>query len=89
MESHPGTPMLSNVPALVPLSEVLGAIAEFGLASLGLVAWELCLPEEAVTSTFGEALSDGLIEAVGRCPRTRERMYRRTASPGAEAPNVA
>ncbi len=81
LEGHPSAAPLSDVPGRVPVSEVLGAIAEFGLASVGLVAWELCLPEEAVTPTFGEALSGGLIEPVGRCPCTRERMYRLAASP--------
>jgi hypothetical protein len=58
------------------LGEILSTVAEFGSASLGLVAWELCLPEEALHPAWRQALAEGLIEDAGRDPESDEEMYR-------------
>ncbi len=57
-------------------ADVLEAIEQFGLASIGLVAWELFLTEEELVPAWRAAKATGLIERVGRCPYTREPMYR-------------
>ena len=56
--------------------DVLEAIDQFGLASIGLVAWELSLAEEDLVPAWRDAAILGLVERVGRCPYTREPMYR-------------
>jgi hypothetical protein len=61
-------------------SDVLEAIEQFGLASIGLVAWELFLGEEELVPAWREAKAMGVIERVGRCPYTREPMYRLSGS---------
>jgi hypothetical protein len=58
------------------LGDVLDTIAEFGEASIGLVAWELCLPVEALAPAWRQAVSERLIEEVGRCTQTAELQYR-------------
>jgi hypothetical protein len=58
------------------LHQIIEAVESFELASIGLVAWELCVPEEAVLPAWRRAVRAGLIERVGRCPTTREPMYR-------------
>jgi hypothetical protein len=45
----------------VRLDEVLGVVAEFGQASLELVAWELGVPIEAVHPLWRRALDEGLL----------------------------
>ena len=60
-------------------ADVLEAIGQFGLASIGLVAWELFLTEDLLVPAWREAMTTGLIERVGRCPYTREPMYRLSA----------
>ncbi len=55
---------------------VLEVIEQFELASIGLVAWELFLGEDELVPAWRQAMSTGLIERVGRCPYTREPMYR-------------
>jgi hypothetical protein len=57
------------------LRDVLDTVAEFETASIGLVAWELCLPEETVAPAWQEAIADGLLEEVGRCSETSEMMF--------------
>jgi hypothetical protein len=57
------------------VEEVLDAVREFGLASLGLVAWEYSLPETAAASAWAAAVSRGLIFAVGTCPATGETLF--------------
>jgi hypothetical protein len=70
------------------LGEVLDTLAEFGEASIGLVAWELSLREEALAPAWRQAFADGLIEEVGRCPETAERMYRLVPVTGLEPPGL-
>ena len=61
----------------VSLQEVLEVVAEFddaGGASLGLVAWELCVDEELVASAWQRAISRGLITPAGR--DSQEQLWR-------------
>jgi hypothetical protein len=57
-------------------ADALDTIGEFGEASIGLVAWELDLPEDTLVPAWRQACEQGLIERSGRCPVTREAMYR-------------
>ena len=57
--------MLSSV-SLRRLLEVAAEFDHFGGASLGLVAWELCVEEELVAPAWRRAVSDGLIAPAGR-----------------------
>ena len=45
----------------VRLDEVLGVVAEFGQASLELVAWELGVPVDAVRPLWARALDERLL----------------------------
>jgi hypothetical protein len=63
------------------LPEILDTIREFETASLELVAWELSLPESALTSAWDRALGERLIESAGLHPQTGEQMYRLSADP--------
>ncbi len=66
-------------PASPPwLDDVLEAIEQFGVASIGLVAWEFFVTEEELVPAWRDATILGLVERVGRCPYTREPMYRLT-----------
>jgi hypothetical protein len=61
----------------VSLQEVLEVVAEFddvGGASLGLVAWELCVDEELVASAWQRAISRSLITPAG-CD-SQEQLWR-------------
>lgn len=58
------------------LPELLETLAEFGTASLGLVAWELSLSEDALLSAKRQAIAQGLIEVAGRDQGSGEETYR-------------
>ena len=47
------------------LDEILKTVQEFGAASLGLVAWELSLPEEELAPAWAHAIRTGLLRPVG------------------------
>ena len=47
------------------LEEILETVREFGAASLGLVAWELSLPEEDLAPAWAHAIRTGLLRPVG------------------------
>lgn len=47
------------------LDEILDTVREFGAASLGLVAWELSLPEEDLAPAWAYAIRTGLLRPVG------------------------
>ena len=47
------------------LEEILDTVQEFGAASLGLVAWELSLPEEELAPAWAHAIRTGLLRPVG------------------------
>ena len=68
-------------PSAPRLTDVLEVIEQFGLASIGLVAWELFLDEEDLVPAWRDLAAAGLLERVGRCPYTREPMYRLSAPP--------
>ncbi len=60
------------------LPELLETLAEFGTASLELVAWELSLSEAALLEAKLYAFAQGLIEVAGRDPSSDEETYRLT-----------
>jgi hypothetical protein len=65
------------VRATIPtLRDVLETVAEFGEASAGLVAWDLCVSEEELRTAWDQAVAERLIEPVRRCVQTGETMYR-------------
>ena len=69
--------------------DALEAIDQFGLASIGLVAWELSLAEEDLVPAWRDAAILGLVERVGRCPYTREPMYRLAGAAAASTATFA
>ena len=63
--------------ATIPtLRDVLETVAEFGEASAGLVAWDLCVSEDELGPAWDQAVSERLIEPVRRCEQTGETMFR-------------
>ncbi len=70
------------------LEEILWTIAEFGSASLGLIAWELSLDESELAPAWEQALRTGLIRPAHTCPATHEEMYSlaRQAAAGLDRP---
>ena len=65
----------------VPLQQVLEVGAEFdpsGGASLGLVAWELCVDEELVAPAWRQAIRHKLIRRAGR--DSHEQLWRLTSA---------
>jgi hypothetical protein len=61
--------VLGDVGDPVSLQQVLEVVAEFddfGGASLGLVAWEMCVDEQLAADAWQHAISDGLIRPAGR-----------------------
>jgi hypothetical protein len=70
-----------GMPAPVSIQQVLEVAAEFddfGGASLGLVAWELCVDEELVAPAWQHATSHELLRAAGR--DSQERLWRLSAA---------
>ena len=68
-------------PAPVSIQQVLDVAAEFdhsGGASLGLVAWDLCVNEELVAAAWQQATSLGLMSAAGR--DWHEQLWRLSAA---------
>ncbi|MFL5828718.1 MAG: hypothetical protein ACJ76X_02265 [Solirubrobacteraceae bacterium] len=64
-------------PDAVPtLRDVLETVAEFGEASAGLVAWDLCVSEIELGPVWDQAVGEQLIEPVRRCAETGETLYR-------------
>jgi hypothetical protein len=66
--------------APVSLPEVLEVVAGFadsGGASLGLVAWELCVDEPLVAAAWQQAIGQGLMTPAGR--DSQEQLWRLTA----------
>jgi hypothetical protein len=58
-----------RMPSSVSLQRLLEVAAEFdpfGGASLGLVAWELCVEEQLVAPAWRHAVGDGLLTPAGR-----------------------
>ena len=70
-----------GMPAPVSIQHVLEVAAEFddfGGASLGLVAWELCVDQELVAPAWQQATSHGLLTPAGR--DSHERLWRLSAA---------
>ena len=70
----------------VSLQQVLEVVAEFGDsggASLGLVAWELCVDEELVAPAWQQAINHELIRPAGR--DSQEQLWRLTSAGRAAA----
>ena len=70
----------------VSLQQVLEAVEEFddsGGASLGLVAWELCVDEELVAPAWQQAIRHELIRPAGR--DLQEQLWRLTSAGRAAA----
>ena len=58
--------------------EVVAEFDHFGGASLGLVAWELCVDEGLVVPAWQQAISHGLIRPAGR--DSQEQLWRLTSA---------
>ena len=74
----------------VSLRQLLEVVAEFdryGGASLGLVAWELCVEEQLVGAAWQPATRDGLIAPAGR--DRQEQLWRLSPAGWAAAANAA
>jgi hypothetical protein len=65
----------SSAATAVALTDLLGAIQEFGTASVELIAWEFCTTVEALEPTWQDAIDRDLIESTGLCCQTGETMY--------------
>jgi diguanylate cyclase (GGDEF)-like protein len=66
----------------ISVYRVLGVIRDFettGGASLGLVAWELCVDEAEVAPAWDRAQADGLLEPAGTDPANGENLWRLSA----------
>lgn len=61
------------------VDEIVNTVAEFGSASLGLVAWELCLAEEQLRDAWEQTLDRGWLEPTGPDGETGEEMFRLVA----------
>jgi hypothetical protein len=69
------------MPAPVSVQQVLEVAAEFddfGGASPGLVAWELCVDEELVAPAWQQVISHGLLTPAGT--DGQERLWRLSAA---------
>jgi hypothetical protein len=79
-----------QIPSPVSLQQLLEVVAEFdrfGGASLGLIAWELCVEEELVAAAWQRAARDGLIAPAGR--DRKEQLWRLSPAGRAAAANAA
>ena len=62
--------------SLQAVLQVVGEFDEYGGASAGLVAWELCVDERLVAGAWEQATATGLIAAAGY--HQHERLWRLT-----------
>jgi hypothetical protein len=63
----------------ISIENVIESLADFdkhGGASVGLVAWDLCLEPEHLTDVLQQAACDGLIQPAGH--DHQQRLYRLT-----------
>jgi len=58
------------------LLEVVAEFNDFGGASLGLVAWELCVDEELVAAAWRQAIRSGLL--MSAAPDAQGQLWRLT-----------
>lgn len=61
------------------VDEIVNTVADFGSASLELVAWELCLSEEQLRDAWEQTLDRGWLEPAGPDEETGEEMFRLVA----------
>jgi hypothetical protein len=66
-EAQPHTRLRRTPPAIehhraISLCTLLQTLADFGEASTDLIAWELDVPEPALTSTWSAAVRQGLLD---------------------------
>jgi hypothetical protein len=74
---------ITLAPAASPsLRDVLETVAEFGEASAGLVAWDLCVSEQDLQPAWEQAVRERLIKPAHQCSETGEMMYRLMRFPG-------
>ena len=64
---------MGSATSLQAVLQVLGEFDESGGASVGLVAWELCVDERLVAGAWEQARARGLVApaAYGGCPARR------------------
>jgi hypothetical protein len=56
---------MGSATSLQAVLDVLGEFDEYGGASVGLVAWELCVDDRLVASAWEQARATGLIAPAG------------------------
>ena len=64
--------------------DVIGGFDVFGGASLGLVAWALCVEEQDVSRAWEQAQRAELLKPAGRDPEHDEQLWKLTTSGWAE-----
>ena len=69
----------------VDLEAVLQTVSELGSASLGLLAWELCVDRRAVATAWTAAIRDGLLKPAGYDSLDHEWQYELTSAGQARA----
>jgi hypothetical protein len=60
------------------LLEVMADFDEFGGASMGLVAWELYVPEQDVAVAWDRAFTNGWLQPAGHDSPNDEQLWRLT-----------
>jgi hypothetical protein len=60
--------------------EVMADFDESGGASMGLVAWELYVPEQAVVVAWDQAVANGWLQPAGHDSANDEQLWRLTLS---------
>ena len=69
----------------VDLEAVLQTVSELGRASLGLLAWELCVDRRAVATAWTAAIRDGMLKPAGYDSRPRMAVRTDQHRPGPRA----
>ena len=77
--------MSSQTDALIEISveqvlDVVGGFDVLGGASLGLVAWALCVEEQDVSRAWEQAQRGELLKPAGRDPEHDEQLWKLTTS---------
>jgi diguanylate cyclase (GGDEF)-like protein len=73
----------------IDVDAVIASVAELGGASLGRVAWELFVPERAVTPGWSEALQARLLKQMRYDPANREWLFGLTPNGRARLSTIA
>jgi hypothetical protein len=64
--------------------DVVGGFDDSGGASLGLVAWDLCVEEQNAARAWEQAQRDELLKPAGRDPELDEQLWKLTPRGWAE-----